>query len=264
MPRRGFFWVIIAGISALASGACGPVPPPANAYTSGPDILKDLENERRGVSSFRVTGRVDDFGGKHRIQGKAYLFSVLPKKLRIELVSPFGSPLNVLTINDDQFAIHDLREGKYLTGPAEPCNIARFVRIPMPPEDVVRVLVGSTPLMAGKAKVKWDTEGFYRVTIHGDERTQHLEIGGDHRILPLLRSRLEDADGTVFDITNGKWQPVDGIEMPHEIRVKMPTEKAHILVRYDKGGVELNVDLPDDAWSQSPPAYLKPERVTCD
>jgi hypothetical protein len=255
---------VFAAIVVLVTTACGPVPPPENAYTNGPSILKDLEERRRGVTSFRVTGRVDDFGGKHRIQGKTYLFAVLPKKLRIELVSPFGNPLNVLTINDDKFAIHDLREGKYLTGPAEPCNIAKFVRIPMPPEDVVRILVGHTPLMAGKAKVTWDTQGFYRVSISDGERTQHLEIGGDHETLPLSRSRLEDAEGTVFDITYGRWQPVDGHMMPHEIRVKMPLEKAHILVRYDKGGVELNVELPEDAWSQTPPPHLTPELVTCD
>ena len=112
--------------------ACGPVPPPQDAYTKAPKILADLEERRNKINSFRITGRVDHFGEEHRVQGKTYFFSVLPKKLRIELVSPFGSPLNVLTINDDVFALHDLREGRYLTGPAKPCNIARLVRSPCP------------------------------------------------------------------------------------------------------------------------------------
>ena len=49
--------------------------------------------------------------------------------------------------------------------------------------------------------------------------------------------------------------------MPHEIRVKMPREKADLLIRYDPGAVELNVALPDDAWDQTPPANLTPEQV---
>lgn len=253
---------IILGLGAFS--ACGPVPPPRDAYTKAPDIIADLEARRANIKSFRITGRVDHFGEQHRIQGKTFFFAVLPNQLRIELVSPFGSPLNVLTINGDIFALHDLREGRYLTGPAKPCNIARLVRIPLPREDVVRILIGYTPLIEGKSEVTWDTKGFYRVTITDGERTQRLEIDGNHETLPLMRSTLEDANGVVFDITYKKWRTVTDIRMPHEIRIKMPRKKSDLLVRYDTGGVELNVELPKDAWDQTPPAHLTPEQVDCD
>ncbi len=260
--------LVVAGfalVSALLALACGPIPPPVNAYTQAPMILKDLEARRDGIKSFRIMGRVDHFGKKHRVQGKTFLFSILPKKLRIELVSPFGNPLNVLTINEEAFVIHDMREGKYLTGKPEPCNIARFVQIPMPVEDVVRILIGDTPLIEGNASVVWDrNEGLYRVTITDGVRTQRVEIGKEHDTLPLLRSTMEDAEGVVFDITYKRWQPVSGFRLPHEIRVKMPREEADLLVRYDSGGVELNVVLPPDAWSQTPPPGLEPEVVTCE
>ncbi len=257
---RIVLWMVVL---ALLAGGCGPVPPPQDAYTQAPKILSDLAERRRTITSFRITGRVDHFG-EHRVQGKTYFFSVLPDKLRIELVSPFGSPLNVLTINDDVFALHDLREGRYLTGPAKPCNIARLVRIPLPREDVVRILVGYTPLIEGTSKVTWDTAGFYRVTLSDGKRTQHLEIDGNHDTLPLMRSMLEDENGVIFDITYKKWLAVASIRMPHEIRIKMPREKSDLLVRYDRGGVELNVELPEDAWLQEPPANLEPEIVDCD
>jgi outer membrane lipoprotein-sorting protein len=258
------FAALLLVFSAAFTISCGPVPPPRDAYTKAPDILADLADRRKKIKSFRITGRVDHFGEEHRVQGKTYFFSVLPKKLRIELVSPFGSPLNVLTINDDVFALHDLREGRYLTGPAKPCNIARLVKIPMPRDDVVRILVGYTPLIEGASTVSWDDKGFYRVTLKDGERTQHLEIDGNHQTLPLMRSWLEDKEGVVFDITFKKWQSVASITMPHEIHVAMPKEKTDLLVRYDKGGVELNVELPDDAWDQSPPRHLKPETVDCE
>jgi outer membrane biogenesis lipoprotein LolB len=253
---------MICGMLLLS--ACGPVPPPQDAYTKAPDILRDLEARRDKIKSFRITGRVDHFGEEHRVQGKTYFFSVLPKKLRIELVSPFGSPLDVLTINDNVFALHDLREGRYLTGPAKPCNIARLVKIPLPRDDVVRILVGYTPLIDGQSTVTWDTKGFYRVTVTDGERTQRLEIDGNHDTLPLMRSTLEDKAGVIFDITYKKWQSVGDIRMPHEIHIKMPREKTDLLIRYDRNGVELNVDLPDDAWDQSPPKNLEPEIVDCD
>lgn len=255
----------VFSLAALLAIACGPIPPPENAYTQAPTILKDLEGRRDGIKSFRIMGRVDHFGKKHRVQGKTFLFAILPQKLRIELVSPFGNPLNVLTINEETFAIHDMREGKYLTGKPEPCNIARFVQIPMPAEDVVRILIGDTPLIEGEPKMEWDrNQGLYRVTITDGVREQRVEIGKEHDTLPLLRSTMGDAKGVVFDITYKRWQPVSGFRLPHEIRVKMPREEADLLIRYDTGGVELNVELPPDAWTQTPPPGLKPEMVTCE
>ena len=244
--------------------ACGPVPKPADAYTVGTDILADFQKKIELITSFRITGRVDHFGEEHRIQGKIYLFSVLPQNLRVELVSPFGSPLNVLTVNETEFALHDVREGRYLAGPAEPCNIARLIQIPLPVEDVVRILVGYAPVIEGSAEVDWDPEGFYRVTLFDGVRTERLEIGADKAILPLRRATLSDGDGVIFDIAYERRQTVDGHSIPYEIRVKMPREKADLLLRYDPEGVELNVALPTDAWSQTPPSGLTVEHTTCE
>ncbi|MCP4605767.1 MAG: DUF4292 domain-containing protein [Proteobacteria bacterium] len=250
--------------AAILGWACGPVPPPLEAYTSAPDLLREQSELRNKIRSFRIAGRVDHFGEEHRVQGKIYLFADLPGRLRIELVSPFGSPMSVLTVNRDNFSLHDLREGRYLTGPAEPCNIARLVRIPLPPDDVMQILVGHTPIIEGSEEVTWDKGGFYRVVIRDRKKVQNLEIGPGKNTLPLRKSRLEDENGTVFNITYDRWKNLGAIAIPHEIRVKMPRKKADLLLRYDEGAVELNVDLPDDAWNQSPPPGLTVEQVTCD
>ncbi len=243
--------------------ACGPVPKPKDAYSSSEDIIGAVKEKSKSAESFRIVGRVDHFGEKHRIQGKAFFFSKLPDKLRIELVSPFNSPLNVLTVNEKEFALHDIREAKYMTGPAEPCNIARLIQIPLPSSDVIRILLGYSPIMEGKSKVEWDTAGFYRVTITDKDRVQKLEIGPDKNTLPVFRSVLEDKEGIVFDITYSRHQTVSGVSVPHEIRVKMPREKADLLIRYNTGEVEFNVELPPDSWEQAPPAGLEVEHVTC-
>ncbi len=251
-------------IFIFGSAACGPVPRPKDAYSSGPDILLDLKRKTESVKTFRITGRVDHFGEKHRIQGKTYLFSVLPKKLRVELVSPFGNPLNVLTVNETEFAMYDVREGRYLKGAADPCNIARLIQIPMPADDVIRILLGYAPIIEGNAEVSWDTEGFYRVAIFDGVRTERLEIGPDKSSLPLNRAVLEDKDGLLFDITYTRRRPVQDVFIPEEIRVKMPRDKVDLLLRYDPEGVELNVDLPTAAWEQTPPSGIKVEQVSCD
>lgn len=244
---------------------CGPVPPPKNAYTDGQTLLEDMAKRRDRIRSFRITGRVDHFGDGQRIQGKIFLFAKLPESLRIELVSPFDSPLQILTVNEGVFALHDLREGRFFTGPAEPCNIARLVRIPLPPEDVARILIGHSPIIEGETRVTWDRRGYYRVDIEAEGKVQQLQISGDKNRLELQRSRLALSDGTVvFDLIYKDWDPRGDGTMPHQIRVKMPRDKADLLLRYDADGVEINVTLPRDAWTQAPPRGIKEERLSCD
>lgn len=250
-------------VCGLAVAACGPVPRPRDAYDSAPDLLADMRALREKVRSFRIRGRVDHFGEEHRVQGKTFLFAELPGRLRVDLLSPFDSTLSVLTVEKEAFALADFREHRFLEGPAEPCNIARLIRVPLPVDDVIRVLTGHSPIIDGAAEVEWSREGFYRVTVADGQRVQTMEIGPERGSLPLRRSRLEEGGSTVFDMTFDRWRVVDGHYVPHEIRVKMPREEADVLVRYDDDGVELNVDLPGDAWTQSFPDGAEVERVEC-
>ncbi len=71
------------------------------------------------------------------------------------------------------------------------------------------------------------------------------------------------AHGLVFDITYDRWFPVNGISMPHEIHIQMPRELVDIKLRYNENGVELNIALPKEAFSQSPPSGTMAEEVDC-
>lgn len=254
--------VLLLGCLFLAP-ACGPIPPPTAAYANGGDLLHDVTALREKVHSFRMSGRVDHFGENRLVRGKIYLFAKRPGRLRVELISPFSTPLSVLTVNQDKFGLHYLNEGRYLQGEATPCNIARLVRIPLPPDDVIQILVGHTPIIPGNPKITWDRKGFYRVVIKNESMTQTLHIGPTRGELPLLESHLSDKNGTVFRITYDRWFEAGGISTPHEIRVEMPRDKADLRIRFNPGGIELNPDLPEDAFIVMPPPGRAVEQVTC-
>ena len=140
----------------LAAQACGPVPRPKNAYTSGPDLLADFQEQRGAVRGLRISGRVDHRGEGGFVRGKIYLFAALPDHLRIELVSPFNTPLSVFVVDPGGFKVHLLSQGRYLDGEASPCNIAKFIHVPLPPADIMKILAGHTPVIAGEPRVTWD------------------------------------------------------------------------------------------------------------
>lgn len=249
---------------AIAAAACGPVPRPADAYGAAGDLLADMIALRGRARSLRVSGRIDHFG-RQRVQGKVYLFAEPPDRLRVDLVSPLGSSLAVLTVAGGRFAMSDEREGRYYEGAAEPCNIARLIRVPLPAEDVIRVLAGGTPLIDGAGEVTWNGSGHYDVVIRdGAGREQRLEIGPDKASLPLLRSRISERGRTVLDLRCDRWGRVGRAHLPFEIRVAMPGEGVDLLVRYDEGGVEADAEIPPEAWSHVFPAGARVERVACE
>lgn len=262
---RAAAMTLCATALTLFTAACGPKPPPADAYSAAPDLLADFAARRAGIRSFRITGRMDHFGGEQRIQGKVFLFGSFPGRLRIEVVSPFMSPLNVLTVEEGRFAWHDIREGRFVAGPAEPCQIARLARIPLPPDDVIRALVGDAPRIVGATSYRWDAKtGAYEVIIADGARRETLLIGPDRSTLPLLRARLDEGGRPLVDISYDRWSETSGMAVPREIRVALPREKEELLVRYDEDGVELNVDLPEDAFRQSPPDGTAVETAACE
>jgi hypothetical protein len=255
---------VLVVLLALLAAACGPVPRPADAYASAPDLLADMLALRGRVRSLRATGRIDHFGDQ-RVQGKMFAFAEPPDRLRVDLVSPLGSTLAVLTVAAGAFSMSDEREGKHYAGPAEPCNIARLIRVPLPAEDVIRVLAGSTPVIEGQSAVAWDRAGHYDVRIVGaGGASQLIEIGQDRDVLPLLRSRITQGDKTVLDVRCDRWGRVGDAFVPFEIRAAMPEEKEELLVRYDEGGVEVNAEIPAEAWTHVFPDGATVAQVNCE
>lgn len=263
MSRPGFAYAAFV-VALFISAACGPVPRPADAYEDVGVLLADWRAKTAGVKSLRATGRIDQFGKDQRVSGTVYVFARLPDALRVDLVSPLGNSLAVLAAQAGRFSMHDVREGRFLQGPAQPCNIARLIQIPLPVEDVARLLIGGTPLIEGAPILGWDRDkGAYTVTLEDGDARQTLLIGPDRRVLPLLRSRLTRRGQVAFDIALDRWSPVGSRSVPREIRFKMPSKDIDLLLRYDSDGVELDMNLPQDAFQLVAPSGMKIEEVTC-
>ncbi len=92
--------------------------------------------------------------------GKAVLLWRRPASLRLEFLSPFGSPVFVVVAGGGNLTTFSVSREVYYTGPADTGTMAKWLGLPVSPRLLVRILGGELPVVkregAGGARSRWD------------------------------------------------------------------------------------------------------------
>jgi hypothetical protein len=230
----------------------------------------------------RAEARVEQWGRDGRIRGTVMMFIQRPDSVRFDAMTQFG-PAAILTSDGSEFALTDLREDRYLTGPTCPQNIARLLGIPMSGAEVTLLLLGDTPrIAAARREIECTGDGTYLVTLHGAEgRRQEIELDvrdWDRERAPPMEQRLRLVRSEVFTpegrtewratmddhrvIVDPESEDGMGVAMPFEVRFEHPRENADTTVRFED--IDLNVTVPEAAFVQRARPGIAVEHVTCD
>jgi hypothetical protein len=245
-----------------------------------------------------ATAKIDHFGKGGRVRGDLLAFAIWPDRLRMDIVSPFGVALATLTSDGHRFTLNDLRDKRFLYGPATACNIARLTGVPIPGHVLVSLLRGAAPVLkhAGETDttIAWDSGGYYVVTIKGTngaqerikiaphpddiglpwdkQRLRVLEVEVKQQDIVLYRAELSDhkpapMDKPMIDPDNLEPPvPTSGptcrAELPRRIHVEVPGSDADVLFRYEN--VTWNPPLPEGTFTQPVPPGVPTEYVTCE
>jgi hypothetical protein len=284
------------GVGLLAQ-ACVHVQAPASSPPSGEDALARMRASFACANAIQGSAKVDGFGQGVRARVEVWLFAARPDRIRMDVLSPFGVALATLTSNGNAFALSDLRDGRFLVGPATPCNLARLTTVAIPAHVLVDLLHGQAPVLkhsASAAGLVWSEAGYWVVTVDGangtretlrvaprpedwarpwhDQRLRVLDIRveergyllyhaelGDHRVAATAPPRV-DPDGLSPPLAPSG--PACAAEIPRRIRVEVPYPSADLHLVYQT--VTWNPPLPDETFDQQPPAGATIEPVMCE
>lgn len=247
------------------------------------------------VNGVQGAGKLDHFGGRGRIRGDASVIAVNPALVRIDISSPFGATPYTLTSDGRTFALNDLPNRQFLTGPASACNLARLTHVPIPGHALVSLLRGEAPLLrhtADSARLDWEA-GHYRVevpSVNGAEQTVLLEVYDEDYKLAWGQQRLRvigvstrQAGAVIYEAELGNFAksvtakarvddegidapiPPSGgpceLEIPRSIRLRVPATEDDVLFQYQT--VVLNPPLPVGTFAQPLPAGSALQAVQC-
>lgn len=297
MTRAGAL-VVLASFASLASMGCG-TPPPASQVPDARAALQRLHATQDCGLGIHAAAKIDHFGKGGRVRGDLLMFALWPARLRMDVIGPMNSGIVATLASDAQrFTLADLREKRFLFGPASACNIARLTTVPMPGHVLVSLLRGEAPVLVHEpqaATIAWSSSGYYVVKIASATRNAQQEIHiaphpADYK-LPWDQQRMRLVDVEVRQegyvlyhaslddhrpAAMGKAQvdpdgidpplPVSGpmcqAELARRIHVEVPGKDEDVLFRYED--VTWNPPLTEGLFTQSPPPGLAVERVTCD
>lgn len=282
----------LACLSLVCSLGCS-ASPPASQFPNGQAAIDRMRGTFECLRGVRGEAKLDHMGKQGRIRGGLMFFAVEPANVRFDVVSPFGVTLATLTSDGAAFSFNDLREKKFLEGPASACNIARLTQVPVPGHALVSLLRGEAPVLVhqpGEATVRW-SGGRYLVGVpskHGafeeialgihpddyklpwtEQRVRVLGVEvrqqdvllyradlGEHKAIEMAGAMVDD-DG--IDPPIPPSGPVCTVEIPRKIHVEVPWTRDDVRFRYDE--VKANPPMPEGLFVQPIPGGVERVRV---
>jgi hypothetical protein len=275
---------------------CPKAPPPSQLPNAAAALDRMKATSACGVG-LQANAKIDHFGSQGRVRGDLMMYAFLPARLRLDIISSFNVALATLTSDGQRFALADLRNKRFLVGPASACNIARLTTVPIPGHALVSLLRGQAPILKHDPQagsIAWSGGGYYVVTVpstlsasqeirlepHPDDfakpwseqrmrvvRVTVSQYGdvlydakmSDHAAVTMAKERV-DPDG--IDPPIPPSGPYCTAELPRKIEVEVPMQDEEVVFTYDT--VVWNPPLPEGIFTQPPPPGLPVERVTCD
>jgi hypothetical protein len=261
---RAAWWIAILGLAGC------PPPPVARPYPPPTvnELLAALRARQTQVRSLRANAKVDALGdGGQRGKVKVAMLVERGGKLRFEVDSPLGGTLAYLTSDGERFALLDVRQNRFLVGPANACNVGRLIRVTLPPDDIVEALLGGAPLDGEPAPggVGWDPShgGREVLTLRApDGGSETIELDARDRRWDLVSATRKDAAGKLlWRISDGNFQDRGGIRMPETIHVEDPPHKADAIIKFRSQ--EPNAQIDESLFRLQPPEGIAPEEASC-
>jgi len=169
--REGVGGILHAG--ALLVALCAPLlgacarPAPASQFPTADAAIGRMRATYACSRGLMGESKVDYMAEGRRVRGGMLFVTSRPDRVRFDVVSPFGVTLSTLTSDGKDFALLDVSNKQFWVGPASECNVARFLRVPVPPFALVSLLAGEAPVLVhapGAARLSWDS-GAYLVSI---------------------------------------------------------------------------------------------------
>jgi hypothetical protein len=261
--RSSLLAVALLAVLFLRASACVRVERPYPAPDASA-VLAAMRAADRKLRTLRAEARMTHITPRNKVKATVRMMAARRGSLRFDLVSPFDTPMATLVCRDGRFALVDSRENRHYHGPASPCNLARLLQLRLPPDEVLTLLGGGTPIIPHTERsVRWDDRnGVEVLRLKGAQFSQTVRLRGDRDRWQLLSSEIRDRSGAVLlHVVASRRKVHAAMALPQRIRITQP--KHDISLQLDFRHQEVNIELPPHAFDLPRAKGLPSQYVDC-
>lgn len=216
-----------------------------------------IHAEQNQEVNLRATAKITVQGNRGRFVQKGAILLRDFAALRVEFVPPLGLPNLFLSILDGIIRVYLPLEGQLYEGRATRENLARFLALRMPVEQLATALLGlTTPLKDGEEKRRWVVDGkHHRLDIFtGNARTRSLWVDASSGY--LARSEASSCGEPVYSAVFKDYRMIGERAIPHVIEIDQAGEEA-VSVRVEYLAVHLSEGIDRSELEINAPAGVK-------
>jgi outer membrane lipoprotein-sorting protein len=254
----------LAAATALLMAACPTrIAPPSDALRDPDAVLALVQARLDQIRSLSAYARVSYYDVDGAKKARMDIVAQRPGKLFFSALTPTSDLIAALASNGERFVSFERGAKVCYTGRACPANVGRLLPLAMEGEEVVKVLLGGTPILPEATRtVAWDSRvGAYRVHLVGAGGANQ-DIWIAHGTGIVKRSVLHRGGERVFDLAFDDVAPLGGRLLPRVLELKLAHRKVDMKLEYREAELD-PADLDPATFDMACPEGTTPETLPC-
>ncbi len=185
--------------------------------------------------------------GKY-LSSQQFLLAEKPDRLRADVLTGFGQLALQLASDGEELSVflNTTVPGRFFRGAASHDNLARFTRVPLSAQSLIRLLLYDPPLIAYRQASVVEGKGGLVLKLGADEREQELYFDTQLR---LVGCRYLGGGSEQLEVLYQKIAEEDGF--PRQIRISLPAEETKLVLKLSE--LQTNVSIAEERFRLQQP-----------
>ncbi|MFO7812737.1 MAG: DUF4292 domain-containing protein [Pelovirga sp.] len=248
-------WLLL--LLLLLLNACARPPEPLWTDVPAASELVELLNARAGTNNRLDTAASVSITAQGKyVSTQQFILVEEPDRIRVDALTGFGQLVMQLTSDGEVLSVllNTTNPPRFYRGSATEENFARFVRLPLPPQLLVAILLYEPPLVdyqQARVHQRGDllelllVDGSFSQTFYFDDQLQ------------LTGSEYAHHQQTRLAVDYSRFSAADGF--PRRIALRMPEEDISLAMTINE--LTLNGDIPAERFTLQAPENITIEPI---
>jgi hypothetical protein len=248
-------WLLLLSLVLLSS--CARPPEPLWTDVPAASELVEILHTRAGTNSRLDTAASVSITaqGKH-FSTQQFILAEQPDRVRVDALTGFGQLVMQLTSDGDVLSVllNTTNPPRFYRGSATQENFSRFVRLPLPPQLLVAMLLYEPPIFDYQQAHVHQRGDLLELLLVNGSFSQTFYFDGQ---LQLTGTKYEHHQQTRLAVDYSRFLAADGF--PRRIALHMPEEDVSLALNINE--LTLNGDIPAERFSLQAPENIAIEPI---